>query len=200
MENIINKSIKEVGLSYQSFMEIFRNQVENPNLDNSEELKYYENRKLNFQRTQKWMKTFNPSQELIYAVSLISTLQTWMVITETWCGDSAQNTPIIVKAASLNNKIKLRFVFRDENLDIMDRYLTNGSRSIPKLVVFNEKDSELFQWGPRPVEAQNLMIKMKSEGIQKDEIITKLHLWYAKNRGTAVEKELIELLKNLNKS
>jgi hypothetical protein len=198
LENIIDKSIKEVGLSYKSFMEVFTNQVENPNFDNPEELKHYENRKLNLHRTQKWMKTFYPSQELVDAVSSISTPQTWMVITETWCGDSAQNTPIIIKAASLSNKTNLRFVFRDENLDIMDCYLTNGSRSIPKLVVFDENDNELFQWGPRPVEAQNLMMRRKSEGIEKSEIIKELHLWYAKNRGIDVENELIELIKSLN--
>jgi len=120
-----------------------------------------------------------------------------MIITETWCGDSAQSIPILAKAASLNDKINLRIVLRDENLNIMDSYLTNGSRSIPKLVAFDENDNELFQWGPRPQQAQNLMLKMKNDGAPKDEMNKQLHLWYAKDRGNEIEKELIELLKNI---
>ena len=36
--------------------------------------------------------------------------QLWMVITENWCGDSAQNLPYIARIASLNKKIELRII------------------------------------------------------------------------------------------
>lgn len=196
MDNIIDKSLKAVEIDYHSFMELFTNQVENPDLNNKNELVHYENRKLNFHRTLRVLKTFTPSEELIEAVLSISTIQTWMIITESWCGDSAQSLPIIAKVAALNNKIKLRIVLRDENLEIMDRYLTNGSRSIPKLVVFDENDNELFKWGPRPAYAQNLVKQLKEEGIDKSEINKQLHLWYVKNRGLEIENELLELIKN----
>lgn len=197
MDKTIDQSIKAVGIDYHSFMELFKNQVEKPNLNNESELIHYENRKLNFHRTLRLMKTFTPSKEMIDVVSSISTLQTWMIITETWCGDSAQSVPIITQVASINDKINLRIVFRDEKLNIMDNYLTDGSRSIPKLVVFDEEDKELFQWGPRPANAQNLVKRLKQEGHEKSEINKQLHLWYAKNRGLEIEKELLELITNL---
>lgn len=189
--------INSIGTDYSSFMKMFIHQVDNPDLNNPDELRHYENRKLNLFRTQKWTKTFTPSTELIDAVKSITKPQTWMVITETWCGDSAQNLPIIGKAASLNDKINLRIVFRDENLEIMDNYLTNGSRSIPKLVAFDESGNELFLWGPRPESVQNIVMNLKNEGLDKSEINKQLHLWYAKNHGEEIDKELSHLIKKV---
>jgi hypothetical protein len=118
-----------------------------------------------------------------------------MVITESWCGDSAQILPIIAKAASLNPKIIFEIVLRDSNLEIMDCYLTNGTRSIPKLVVFDEMGNELLQWGPRPKVAQAILSNLKKEGIAPPLLYDKLHLWYGRDRGKEIEREIIELLK-----
>lgn len=199
MNNALTENKKKIGIDYDSFRKIFIKQVEVPNTLDENEMKYFKYRKLNLQRTFRLEKTFTPSEELINEINKIDKPQTWMLITETWCSDSAQNLPIIAKAASLNDKINLRIVLRDENLEIMDRYLTNGSRSIPKLVAFDENDDELFQWGPRPAYAQNFMMKMKIDGIPKSEMNKELHLWYAKNRGEEVEKELVELLESVLK-
>ncbi len=199
LNNALTEDTKQLGINYDSFRKIFIKQVEDPNNNDESEAKNFEYRKLNLQRTVRLEKTFTPSEELISEINKIDLPQTWMVITETWCGDSAQNLPIIAKAVSLNDKINLRIVLRDENLEIMDNYLTNGSRSIPKLVAFDGNDNELFQWGPRPAYAQNLMLKMKNDGIPKDEMNKELHLWYAKNRGREVEVELVALLKKINK-
>lgn len=199
MNNALTENKKKIGIDYDSFRKIFIKQVEVPNTLDENEMKYFKYRKLNLQRTFRLEKTFTPSEELINEINKIDKPQTLMLITETWCGDSAQNLPIIAKAASLNDKINLRIVLRDENLEIMDRYLTNGSRSIPKLVAFDENDDELFQWGPRPAYAQNFMMKMKIDGIPKSEMNKELHLWYAKNRGEEVEKELVELLESVLK-
>ena len=118
-----------------------------------------------------------------------------MVITEDWCGDSAQNLPYIASIAELNNNIDLRIVLRDENPDIMDHYLTNGiSRSIPILVAFNEAGEELFIWGPRPEEAQEVIDELKSSGAEKKDYMEKLHLWYARNRGKNIETKLDQLI------
>lgn len=197
MSNIIAENKKEIGIDYNSYKTLFTNQVNNQNNLDENEIKYFEYRKINLQRSSRLEKTFTLSRELINEINKIKAPQSWMIITETWCGDSAQSIPILAKAASLNDKINLRIVLRDENLNIMDSYLTNGSRSIPKLVAFDENDNELFQWGPRPQQAQNLMLKMKNDGAPKDEMNKQLHLWYAKDRGNEIEKELIELLKNI---
>jgi glutaredoxin-related protein len=121
-----------------------------------------------------------------------------MVITENWCGDSAQNLPYLAKISKLNNNIKLRIILRDSHPEIMDSYLTNGTRSIPKLVVFDAEGNERFSWGPRPMEVQKLFSQWKAEGIVKPELYEKLHLWYSKDKGKSIEKEILQLIQSLN--
>ncbi len=120
-----------------------------------------------------------------------------MILTESWCGDSAQISPYI---AEQNQRIDLRILLRDENLDIMDQYLTDGkSRSIPKLIAFDCQGNELFQWGPRPAEAQAFVIKAKQDGIPKEHYLGKLHKWYASNKGKAIEDEFKKILVSLTR-
>ena len=194
MNDFLVENKNNVGIDFKLYKEIFIKQVEEPNLLDQNELKFFEYRKLNLQRTNRLEKTFVPSDSLINLIDKIDKHQTWVVITESWCGDSAQNLPIIAKVAALNDNINLRIVLRDDNLEIMDQYLTNGSRSIPQLVVFDQENNELFQWGPRPAEAQNLYNRLKNEGVEKSEINKELQLWYGRNRGKEVERELIALL------
>jgi hypothetical protein len=80
----------------------------------------------------------------------------------------------------------------------MDSYLTNGTRSIPKLVVFDAEGNERFSWGPRPMEVQKLFSQWKAEGIVKPELYEKLHLWYSKDKGKSIEKEILQLIQSLN--
>lgn len=184
-------------LSYKEYLKIFNDQISVENTDslNEHDKKHFENRKINFQRTSRLNKTFIPSVETKDIFSQIEVTQRWFIITESWCGDSAQNLPIIAKLASLSEKINFKIVLRNSNLDFMDLHLTNGKRSIPKLIVFDENDNELFIWGPRPAEAQNLFTNLKNDGVEKSEINKQLHLWYGRNRGKEVEKEITESLK-----
>ena len=117
------------------------------------------------------------------------------MVSEVPCGDSAQNIPYIARIAELNPLIHLRIILRDSNLDIMDLYLTeNKSRSIPKLVAFDENGYELFQWGSRPREAQELVNRLKSEGIPKEKFLEQLHLWYGNDRAKSLEFDFAEIL------
>lgn len=151
--------------------------------------------KINIQRSARIDKTYKPSAEITETVSNLTKPQLWMVISETWCGDSAQNVPYLAKIASLNPLIDFRILLRDDNPEIMDLYLTNGTRSIPLLVAFDEEGNELFKWGPRPKEAAELVKNAKAAGDPKPVFLEKLHLWYGKNRGVALEMEILELLK-----
>ncbi len=155
-------------------------------------MKKFEILKLNLQRTSRLDKTFEPESETRELFSQINNPQQWIVLTETWCGDSAQIVPVIAKLAQLNSKIDLKILLRDSNPDFMDLYLTNGGRAIPKLIVYDGNNEELFTWGPRPVAARDLFLKLKSEGMEKNEINKELHLWYGKNRGKEVEKEITD--------
>ena len=178
----------------------FVNKIETKNISDAsiqldpEVKKLHEYTKLNLQRMKRVEKTFNISDELKQLLSTIKTKQNWVVITEGWCGDSAQNLPALAKIAIVNPLIELQIVERDDNLDIMDLYLTNGTRSIPILISFDENGNEIVRWGPRPKEAQLLVTRLKSEGMEHDAFIEQLHLWYARNKGVALESELKILL------
>jgi hypothetical protein len=184
-------------INYDKYIERFTNQVNSINADSLDEQrkKTFEFLKLNFQRTTRLEKTFEPTDETKKIFSQVVKSQQWIIITETWCGDSAQIVPVIAKLAQLNNKINLKVLLRDSNLDYMDLYLTNGGRAIPKLVVYDENNEELFQWGARPKVAQDLFTRLKNEGMEKTDINKELHLWYGRNRGKEIEKEISDLIK-----
>ena len=195
----LNTSIINSILTYNEFVDEFAKQINVSDINtlNDYDKSFYDYRKLNYQRSTRLEKTFIPVDETTQVFSKINHTQKWIVITESWCGDSAQNLPVIAKLAQLNNRIDLKIVLRDSNLEFMDLHLTNGGRAIPKLIVFDEDDNELFQWGPRPVEAQNLFTRLKNDGMEKSEINKELHLWYGRNRGKEVEKEIIQLVKSV---
>jgi hypothetical protein len=161
---------------------------------------YHNYRKINLQRTNRITKTFKTNDAIVEMIKKIDKPQTWLVITEDWCGDSAQNLPYIVGYLQFNPLIKLRVILRDSNLEAIDEYFTEGNpRSIPKIVGFDEEGNELFIWGPRPKFAQDLVQQLKAEGYSKEEFNKELHTWYATNKGKELEMELSSLLSLLLK-
>lgn len=151
----------------------------------------------NQERSGRVEEAYDVPARLREAVEKIDAPQLWMVITEDWCSDSAYALPVIVEAAALNPLIELRILLRDDNLDVMDQYLTGASRSIPKLVAFSEDGEELFQWGPRPREAQDLRERLKSEGLSGSEISKTLIAWYDDGGWRQVDGELTLVLEGI---
>ena len=185
------------GLTYNEYMGMTEKQINDTNetLLGNDDKEIFEYTKMNIQRSRRIEKHYVVSDELKAEIQKIDSPQLWMVITENWCGDSAQNLPYIAKIAEENPNINFRIILRDKNPDIMDLYLTNGTKSIPVLVVFDTDGNELFKWGPRPAEAQKQISEWKSQGIVKPELYEKLHLWYGRNRGKEIENEMLELIK-----
>ena len=185
------------GYTYDEFHLMTQNLIDNTNTENlgKSEIGRFNDIKLNQHRSNRIYKHYEVSDEVREEISKIDEKQIWMVITENWCGDSAQSLPYIAKIASLNDNIDLRIVLRDSHPEIIDLYLTNGTRSIPKLVVFDMEGNEKFKWGPRPEEAQKLMNQWKAEGIVKPELYEKLHFWYGRNRGKNIESEMLEIIR-----
>ena len=107
--------------------------------------------KINLQRMNRVYKTSVLTDGMKNALQTLSRKVVFVVITEGWCGDSAQIVPVFERMREQCPNIELKFLLRDEHLDIMDLYLTNGARSIPKLVCLDSNSLELlFTWGPRP--------------------------------------------------
>jgi len=149
---------------------------------------------LNIGRMDKWDKRFSLSEEPLKRLANIKSKQTWLLITEGWCGDAAHVVPVIAKIAEASKgMIDLQLVLRDENLPLMDDFLTHGGRSIPKLVRINQEGEELGSWGPRPQDAQQIMIDSKAAGKEKGEITIDLQKWYARDRGAQISAEIMEM-------
>ncbi|MDQ3550669.1 MAG: thioredoxin family protein [Bacteroidota bacterium] len=192
--------LKELGLfTYESYLKHFEEWVKNGETSSRNPTQaLIDFTKLNFARTQRIHKTISINPVVKKAAENLQHNYTWMVITEAWCGDSAQNLPVIAEIAKLNpGKIKLYILLRDENPEMMDNYLTNRARAIPKLIAVNETlGKQAFVWGPRPAPAQELLRAWKKnpEGKSWDEFEKELHGWYAKDKTKSLQHEFIQLL------
>ncbi len=154
---------------------------------------------LNRRRMSRLNKTLSLNTELKEVVDTISRKQEWVVITEAWCGDSAQCLPVIGKIAEYSEKVSLKIVLRYKNPKLMEQYLTNRSKSIPKLIAFDSTGEELFTWGPRPGPAQELLTDWKNNpaGRNWEAFETELHTWYARDKSKTMQQEFIEIFKSL---
>ena len=160
--------------------------------------------KLNLARTRRIEKTLKVLPEVKAALEGL-TPQTWLVITEPWCGDSAQNLPVLQRLAELAPSVEVRIALRDQDTDLIDRFLTNGARSIPKLIAFDPITEEvLFTWGPRPQAGHDLVMANKtkpaSEQLDKDGLAEALHRWYHENGGHDVQLEVRSLLHDVHRA
>lgn len=91
-----------------------------------------------------------------------------IVLTEDWCGDAMMNIPILLRLAG-NADIDVRMLLRDENLELMDQYLTNGrSRSIPIFIFVDEHGNEVAKWGPRSDKVQQFVNESSQSLPSKD--------------------------------
>lgn len=156
---------------------------------------YYQYTKLNWSRTNRWLKKGELTEEARTSIAKIDSPQEWVVITEPWCGDAAQCMPFIHLLAEANPKINLRIELRDQKPFSIEQYLTNGSKSIPKLIIRDVDGQDLAVWGPRPAPAKALFEKLKAEEVDFELQKEELQKWYNADAGRAIQQEIIDLLK-----
>jgi len=152
--------------------------------------------KINDRRMARWDKTFAiPELERLKLEELKRDLLL-VVLTESWCGDAAASLPIMAKVAEASQGLELKILLRDENPELMDAFLTGGSRSIPKLILLDRENNEILgDWGPRPQKAVQMMEACKREhGMITEAFKQELQLWYNKDRGQSILGELMALL------
>lgn len=85
-----------------------------------------------------------------------------LVLAEPWCGHCMLNIPLLLNVAEASG-MDVRFLLRDDNLDIMDQYLTNEKRIIPIFVFIDESGQEVAKWGPT-----SPFTKERSDELKKD--------------------------------
>jgi hypothetical protein len=187
------------SFSFPLFFELVEQLVKEGKTTGEQTVEHIDFTKLNLQRMNRWMKTYTVPEDLKLLL-LSAPQQKWWLITEAWCGDSAQITvPLAKMAEASGGNIELKLVLRDENPTIMDLYLTNGGRAVPKLVSFDEEDNELFQWGPRPQYLMQMVKDWKANPGDKtfEDVKKDIHLWYAKDKAVQLSNEFAGLLKQI---
>ncbi|TYZ11425.1 thioredoxin family protein [Hymenobacter lutimineralis] len=164
----------------------------------SEALTHYA--RLNVQRMERIDKTVQVLPELLVAAQELPRPYVWLVLTEGWCGDAAQIVPTLEAVAQASQgQLTTRYLLRDENLDLMDRYLTNGGRAIPKLIMLDAITlEEVAHWGPRPAPAQALFLDLKGQGLSHEAYAEQVHAWYAKDKTRTTQAELLALIRQLS--
>lgn len=151
--------------------------------------------RLNRRRMERISKTTTLDSDIVRSVMLNKKRQIWLVITEGWCGDAAQNIPLIEKMAGVSDLIETRYILRDENPELIDQYLTNGGRAIAKLIALDADDhSVLGTWGARPAAAQKLFEDLKAQDTPKPLIMENLQRWYNNDRGRSLRAEFASLI------
>jgi len=160
---------------------------------NSQEILDYT--KLNFARIKRVGKQLNLSDDINKTITKLPVQWRWIMLVESWCGDVAQVGPVIAEIAASTDLIEFSIVLRDRNIDLMDQFLTNGGRAIPKLICLNANTYKVVgSWGPRPQILQELMNSWATEELTLMQKAERLHKWYADDHTTNTQLELNTIL------
>jgi len=202
----ISRSVIDAAMTYEAYRQLTnelltQNKTTGPN--QSEALVHYT--QLNVTRMNRLDKTTILTADSLEKLAQITQPQIWLVLTEAWCGDASQIIPVLNKLAYANENITLRIILRDEYLDIMDAFLMNGSRSIPKLIALDANSLKVFAtWGPRPKALQDIILPaiedMKNTAdpafrAQKyDQLKTQAQSWYNHDKTHSTQEDLLETL------
>jgi len=186
----------EKAQSYADYREALRTQAENGQTSGptqSESLVEYT--RLNDRRSKRWEKRFHLEGAERERLQALKSPQRWLVLNESWCGDAAHTVPVMAKMAEASEQIELKVLWRDENLELMDQYLSHGTRGIPKLLVFDEQGELLGEWGSRPAPLHQIVQDSRDEkGKIPAGVKEEIQQWYNADKGRTTAQELTDLL------
>lgn len=199
MRELLSNSLKS-SLNYPEYLKLLNELVQKSDTTGEATPDRINFTALNFKRILRLNKTISLTAEQEEHFRNIKAKQTWLVLLESWCADGAQTIPVLNKIAEVSENINLRIVLRDENPKLMDQLLTNGTRSIPKLVILDKEMEVVTTWGPRTVSATQMVNDYKVEfGSIDSNFKARLQIWYNKDRGMSIINELANIVQNLEK-
>lgn len=196
LNTIISDSLKN-SMDYKTYYDLVEDLTENNSNTGAEKTEALANyTALNYRRMKRWNKTVKVSEDTQNKIKSFNKKATWIILTESWCGDAAHLMPVMQKVAELNDNIDFKVVLRDENEALMDQFLTNGGKSIPKLIMLdNATENVVGSYGPRPSEATKMVNDYKAKnGSLTPEFKEDLQRWYNKDKGQTAIKDLLNLL------
>ena len=181
-------------MNYQTYQELFETILSDKHpLHPYDEPAYINYTKLNQSRMKRWDKHLELNEALVEKIKSLTSKQHWIIITEPWCGDASHIIPFLMRLAEQNELITYDLQLRDSPPFLIESYLTGTSKSIPKLIVRNEKGVDVFTWGPRPKEAQALFNELKSKNVEFEASKIALQNWYNEDKGRSLCNELLAL-------
>ncbi len=187
IQNALNNS-----LNYEGFKTLVNDLIEkgqSTGYIQNEDMLHYS--KLSVRRMKRWDKTFKMSDDDKNFFENLKQSVTFLVLAEGWCGDAAHALPILNKIAEASKNIDLQIVLRDDNDNLMQEFLTNGGKAIPKLIALDNDNNVLFTWGPRPTEATEMVNTYKNKhGQLTPELKEDLQKWYNKDKGQNTVKDI----------
>ena len=187
----------ESSMSYSEYRELVHELAEmnsNTGPEKTEALANYT--RLNDRRMSRWDKTIKLPEEILGQIKHIRQKVTWLVLTESWCGDASPSLPVMNKFTEPSPNLELKIVLRDEHPELMDLFLTNGTRSIPKLIALDSQSKEVLgEWGPRSEKATKMVVEEKTAyGKLRPEFKQELQVFYNKDKGQDIVQDLLKLL------
>ncbi len=197
MNSIISNSLK-ISISYLEYRALgAQYAIEGKTSGIIQTSDYVHYTQLNDSRMHRLDKTAQIIDEVKFYLENVSKEYIWLVLTETWCGDAAQVVPVINKMAQVSEKIDLKIILRDQNDALMNLFLTNGTKSIPKLIILDKETGNVVaDFGPRPFGAKQLIIDYKTtHGLVDEAAKIELQKWYLNDKGVAIQKEIVALMR-----
>ena len=198
---IITTDVLDRAMSYETYFNLITSLVaEGKTTGEDQSEKFINFTKLNLQRMKRVYKTTLVNEDLKHTLEKSSEKMVWVLVTEGWCGDAAQNLPAMAKISEMSDQIELKILLRDENPDVINAYLTNGGKSIPKLIALNAENlNELFVWGPRPEKFQTLVMDHKhNPKLSNEEFQLSLHKEYTLDKTQHLQLEMKNLIAGLS--
>lgn len=180
-------------MDFQTYLQRFEQIFSDPSPEKPyNDPNYLNYTRLNWSRMNRWLKKGRLTDEAAAIMKSISEPQEWLIITEPWCGDAAHSIPFLQMLAGQNSLVSVRYELRDSAPFSIDQYLTNGSKSIPKLIIRGHSGEDLAVWGPRPEKAQQLHLRMKAAGVPAEEAKVALQNWYNTDEGKEIVFEVAQ--------
>lgn len=187
-----SKNYWQNAISFDEYMKVAEERFHNNPDQNDEHQEYYE---LGLQRLNRTIKTYKVDPAQLEELKAKDFTGKILIISEPWCGDASATVPA-VSTFFTEAGIPVKVFLRDSDLSLIDQFQTNGTQSIPKVLIINDDFSIKANWGPRPQYGNELLKKFKEnpETYPREDFYNDLQVYYAKNRGKDAIQEIISLL------
>lgn len=179
------------AITFEAYLAEAESRINHP-IEGDDHQEFYE---LGLQRMNRALKTFKVDEDQLNTLKSKNFTGKILLISEPWCGDASATVPTVSEFFKAGN-VETKIFLRDSDPSLINQFLTNGTQSIPKVLILNDDFSVKNVWGPRPAYGLELLKKFKEnpEVYTKDEFHNDLQVYYAKNKGKDAIGEILELI------